>query len=98
MLAARLADGSLLLAIVLLISFEAALLAWLWYRRRTGLAPRGYLGNLVSGAALMMAVRAASLDQSSTAVAGWLLAALAAHAADLFVRWQRPGRRAGPTA
>ena len=59
MLAARFADGSLLLAIVALIALEAAALVWLWYRRGTGLAPREYLGNLVSGGLLMMAVRAA---------------------------------------
>ena len=60
MLAARFADGSLLLAIVALIALEAAALVWLWYRRGTGLAPREYLGNLVSGGLLMMAVRAAA--------------------------------------
>ena len=90
MLAARFADGSLLLAIVALIALEAAALVWLWYRRGTGLAPREYLGNLVSGGLLMMAVRAALLDQSWMIVAMWLLGALSAHLLDVLLRWRWP--------
>ena len=90
MLAARFADGSLLLAIVALIALEAAVLSWLWYRRRTGLALSEYLGNLVSGGFLMMAVRAALLDQSWMLVAMWLLGALGAHMLDVLLRWRWP--------
>jgi hypothetical protein len=90
MLAASFADGSLLLAIVALIALEAAALLWLWYRRSTGLAPRDYLGNLVSGGLLMMAVRAALLDQSWMIVAMWLLGALSAHMLDVLLRWRWP--------
>jgi hypothetical protein len=93
MLAARLADGSLLLAIVALIALEAAALLWLWSRRGTGLAPREYLGNLVSGGLLMMAVRAALLDQAWVRVAMWLLGALVAHVIDVLLRWRRPAGR-----
>lgn len=92
MLAARFADGTLLLGIVLLIAVEAALLLYLWYARGIGLAPRAWVGNLVSGALLMMAVRAALLDQPWILVAFWLLAALFAHLLDGFARWgARPG-------
>lgn len=93
MLAARLADGSLLLAIVALIALEASALLWLWYRRGAGLAPREYLGNLVSGGLLMMAVRAALLDQPWVLVAMWLLGALFAHVIDMLLRWRRPAGR-----
>jgi hypothetical protein len=93
MLAARLADGSLLLAIVALIALEAAALLWLWHRRGTGLAPRECLGNLVSGGLLMMAVRAALLDQPWGLVATWLLGALFAHVIDVLLRWRRPAGR-----
>ena len=72
MLAARFADGSLLLGIVALIIAEAVLLLYLWYVRGIGLAPRAWAGNLVSGALLMMAVRAALLDQPWILVAFWL--------------------------
>jgi hypothetical protein len=92
-LAARFADGSLLLGIVALIIAEAVLLLYLWYVRGIGLAPRAWAGNLVSGALLMMAVRAALLDQPWILVAFWLLAALFAHLLDAFVRW---GVRPGP--
>ena len=92
MLAARFADGTLLLGIVLLIAVEAALLLYLWYARGIGLAPRAWVGNLVSGALLMMAVRAALLDQPWILVAFWLLFALFAHLLDGFARWGvRPG-------
>jgi hypothetical protein len=93
MLAARLADGSLLLAIVALIALEASALLWLWYRRGAGLPPREYLGNLVSGGLLMMAVRAALLDQPWVLVAMWLLGALFAHVIDMLLRWRRPAGR-----
>lgn len=92
MLAERFADGSLLLAIVALIAIEALLLLWLWRSRRRGLAPREHLGHLVSGALLMMAVRAALLAQPWTTVALWLLGALSAHLVDLSLRWRRGPR------
>ena len=91
MLAARFADGSLLLGIVALIGVEALLLLYLWYARGMGLAPRVWVGNLVSGALLMMAVRSALLDQPWILVAFWLLFALFAHLLDVFARWgERP--------
>ncbi|NBU24711.1 MAG: hypothetical protein EBS39_03640 [Gammaproteobacteria bacterium] len=93
MLAARFADGSLLLGIVALIGAEALLLLYLWYARGVGLAPRAWVGNLVSGALLMMAVRSALLDQPWILVAFWLLSALFAHLLDAFARW---GARPAP--
>ncbi len=93
-IAAALADGSLLLLILALVALEALLLAWLWHRRGVGVAPRQVLGNLVSGACLMLAVRAAILDAPWMQIAGWLLASLLAHLADLVLRWQRRDPRA----
>lgn len=88
-LAARFADGSVLLAIVALIGLEAVCLWLLWRQRHFALRPSEWLGNLVSGALLMMAVRAALLAQSWSAIASWLLLALIAHLADLWLRWRR---------
>lgn len=88
-LAAAFDNGSLLLAIVVLIALEGLGLYWLEQRGRSPLRLREVLGNLVSGAALMLAVRAALLDQSWTVVATWLLCALLAHVTDLLVRWRR---------
>jgi len=88
-LAAAFDNGSLLLAIVVLIALEGLGIYWLEQRGRSPLRLREVLGNLVSGAALMLAVRAALLDQSWTVVAAWLLCALLAHVTDLLVRWRR---------
>lgn len=88
-LAARFADGSVLSWVLLLILIEALLLWGLWRRGRSAMPPREWLGNLLSGAMLMLAVRAALLDHAWTAIAGWLLLALAAHVADLWIRWRR---------
>jgi hypothetical protein len=93
-LAAAFADGSLLALIALLVFFEAILLIWLWRSRGVGVAPRELLGNLVSGACLMLAVRAALLDAPWQQVAAWLLSSLLAHLADLALRWRRRARSA----
>lgn len=90
-LAVGFGDGSLLLGIVVLIALEGLFIAWLGRRGRSPLRLREVLGNLVSGAALMLAVRAALLDEPWTNVAAWLLFALLAHLTDLLVRWRRAG-------
>jgi hypothetical protein len=98
-LAAAFADGTLLALIALLVLCEAILLIWLWRSRGVGIAPRELLGNLVSGACLMLAVRAALLDAPWRQVAAWLLASLLAHLTDLALRWRRRGRSAaGPSS
>ena len=87
-LAALFADGSVLLWIVALVGVEAAVLAWLWYRRQVGFAPSMLWGQLCSGACLMLAVRAAILDHPWTQIALWLFAALIAHIVDLALRFR----------
>lgn len=93
-----LADGRLLDVVVALMVVEAGVL--LWWRARTGggLPASGVLCVLASGICLMLAVRAALTGAGTATVALWLLAALAAHVADLAVRWQRPSRGRGPSA
>ncbi len=90
-LAAGFGNGSLLLGIVVLIALEGLVIHWLERRGRSRLRLREVLGNLVSGAALMLAVRAAMLDEPWPVVAAWLLFALLAHMTDLFVRWRQGG-------
>jgi len=90
-LAVGFGDGSLLLGIVVLIALEGLFIAWLERRGRSPLRLREVLGNLVSGAALMLAVRAALRDEPWTNFAAWLLFALLAHLTDLLVRWRRAG-------
>lgn len=72
----------------------AETLALLAYHRLTGrgLSPRDCLPNLAAGLCLMLAARAALAPEPGWPVAGWLLAAGAAHASDLARRWaRRPG-------
>jgi hypothetical protein len=85
------ASGRIIDGILLLVAVEALVLAWL--SRRSGLPLPGLLATLASGAALMLALRAALTGAGWMSVAFWLLAGLVAHGADLGLRL-----RAGATA
>lgn len=84
-------SGRVVDLILLLVLLEAVLLAL--YRRRSGRGPafRRLLPNLLSGAALLLAVRLALVQSQWTWVATALLLALVAHLADLRQRWRDPG-------
>lgn len=81
-----LADGRLVEAILLLVLAEAILLALLLRRppARRRLAP--LLATLASGAALLLALRAALVGAGAVWIAAFLLAALVAHIVDLRLR------------
>jgi hypothetical protein len=81
-------NGSLPRLIAGLVVLEAILLVWLWRARGLGIAPRAVLGNLVSGACLMLAVGAALADAPWWDVAILLILSLVAHVADLALRWR----------
>lgn len=74
--------------LLLFVLLEAVLLYVLQRRTGRGLAPRAILSVLLPGACLMLALRAALADQGGMVLAGWLLAALVAHLADLATRWR----------
>ena len=102
-MAALFASGRIVDAILALVALEAvALLVW---RRMRGHGPSAsaLLVNLASGAALMLAVRAALTGAAWTVVALFLLGlvALVAHGADLALRLRDTaaslGRRRGIT-
>ncbi|SFL27197.1 hypothetical protein [Methylobacterium pseudosasicola] len=78
------ASGRIVDAILALVAAEALLLAWL--AGRWGMARAPLLANLASGAALMLALRAALVGSGWAVVAGWMLAGLAAHLVDLTLR------------
>ncbi|SDO34326.1 hypothetical protein SAMN05216360_12017 [Methylobacterium phyllostachyos] len=80
------ASGRIIDAILLLVAGEALVLAWIG--RRKGLPLPSLLANLASGAALMLALRAALVGAGWIAVAGWMLAGLVAHLADLNLRFR----------
>jgi hypothetical protein len=87
-LAAGFSDGRIPLLIFVLVLFEAALLVLLWRHRGVGIAPRAILGNLASGAFLMLAVAAALRDAPWWSVAALLSLSLIAHLFDLALRWR----------
>ncbi len=80
------ASGRIVDIILALVALEVvALLVWRW-RRGRGPSPIALIGNLASGASLMLAVRAALTGADWTVVAGFLLASLVAHLADVWLR------------
>ncbi len=84
-------NGSLPRLIAGLVVLEAIVLVWLWRARGLGIAPRAVLGNLVSGACLMLAVAAALADAPWWDVAILLVLSLVGHVADLALRWRGGG-------
>jgi hypothetical protein len=88
------ASGRIVDLILLGVAVEAGLLILM--RNRLGGRAAPLLATLASGAALMLALRAGLIGAPWPAVAGWLLAGLFAHAADLALRARGAGRRRGP--
>ncbi len=82
------ASGHIVDLILLLVLLEAILLA-VWHRRTgRGIAPAALAGILCSGAALLLALRAALVGAWWGWVAAALLASLLAHLFDLRSRWR----------
>lgn len=88
-LAAGFAEGSIPAAIAVFVVVEAVLLIWLWRTRGIGVAPRAILGNLASGAFLMLALAAALRDAPWWDIAILLSLSFVAHLVDLALRWRR---------
>lgn len=90
-------DAGVVDLILLLVALEAvALLAWRGFRGG-GLAPADFLFNLLAGAALMLALRAALAGAGQAWIGAALALAFVLHAADLWRRWRssRAGCGAG---
>ena len=73
-----------------LVALEAVLLIALRAFAGRGPAPLSFLGNLLSGAFLLLALRNALSGGSLLTIWLCLIGALIAHVADLFVRWETP--------
>jgi hypothetical protein len=81
-------DAGVVDFILLLVALEVlALFGWRWLRGG-GIAPADFLFNLLAGAALMLALRAALTGAGSAWIGAALALALVMHAADLWRRWQ----------
>lgn len=82
------ASGRIVDAILALIVVEAMLLTVLHRRFGVGMPPTDLAGYLVSGAALLLALRSALVGSPWTTTASWLAVALVAHLVDLVRRWR----------
>ncbi len=87
------ASGRVVDLILLLMLAEGAVLAFLHARGRIALSPWQLLPNLLAGAALLMALRAALTQAGVASCSAWLLLGLGGHLLDLAARGRRP--RAG---
>lgn len=81
-------SGRLIELILLLVAFEALALSLLHRLTGKGIAPRELIGLLAAGVCLLLALRAALTDSGWMQVGLWLTLALAAHLADLAMRWR----------
>lgn len=85
---AALISGGLVEAILALVALEGALLAVVLRRSGRAAALPGLLATLLSGAALLLALRAALIGAGAVWIGAWLAAALAAHLLDLWLRFR----------
>ena len=83
--------------ILILVAFEAIGVLALRQMRGVGPAPLAFLFNLASGSGLLFALRNALAGASTVMIAGGLVFALAAHLAELQLRWNT-GRARGAQA
>lgn len=88
-MSALFASGRIIDLILLLTAAEAGVLVVHHRATGRGIAPSGFLCNLLSGVCLMLAVRAALVSAWWGWVAAFLLAAGLAHLADLRRLWRR---------
>lgn len=81
------ASGRIVDLILVLVAVELVVFGHIKARRGSGIAWRALLPNLLAGAALLLALRAAITGATWPWIAAWLAAAGLAHVADLRVRW-----------
>ncbi|BAU93950.1 hypothetical protein MPPM_5345 [Methylorubrum populi] len=96
MLASLFESGRIIDVILVLVAVEALVLLGVRLRWGRGPAPLALLSNLASGAALMLALRAALTGAPWPNLAAWLVVALVAHLAELAVRFRRSASAPAP--
>ena len=82
-------SGGLVDTIIGITLLEVAFLLLHHHRTKRGLAPRNYLLNVLSGLSLMLALRCCLAGSAWFFIAAWLVAAGAAHVADIAMRIQQ---------
>lgn len=83
------ATGQIADVVLALMVLEGIALTALYRAKGIGMTPRAVWTNLAAGAALFLALRSALVGAHWHVTAGFLVAGLLAHAADLAVRWQK---------
>lgn len=81
--------GRVIDLILLLMVAEAIALGVFHYMTGKGIAPSRLLPNLLAGAFLMLALRAALTGAGNHVIGGWLALGLVGHLVDLGLRWPR---------
>jgi hypothetical protein len=81
------ATGHIVYFILAFMLLEAVVSLALNRHWRLGTVPAAVIFNLGSGAALLMALRAALMQAAWPMIAAWLLVALAGHVGEVSVRW-----------
>lgn len=82
------ASGRIADAILILMVVEGVALTLMFRASGRGPDPVRVWSNLLPGAALVLALRSALSGDGWQLIALWLTAGLAAHAADLYLRWR----------
>ena len=90
-MAELIASGRVVDLILVLMALEALALTLFWARTARGLRPLLLVVNLAGGASLLLALRAALTGAGSVTIGSFLVLALAAHLADLALRWRGRG-------
>jgi hypothetical protein len=80
------ANGHVIDAILALMVLQFALLCFLRIVIAKASPPLGFLPTMLAGAGLLLALRAALTGAAWPMIAAWLLAGLAAHLFDLYLR------------
>ncbi len=86
-------SGRVIDLIVALMTVEAVALTVLYRMTGRGIAPARLWPNLLAGAFLMLALRAALTGASAAAIGSWLFLGLLAHLVDLAWRWPADAAR-----
>lgn len=82
------ASGRVVDLILALMALQMLVL-WAWNERTgRGIAPRDFLPHFASGAALVLALRAALVGDPWWVVGAWLAASLVAHVIEIARRWR----------
>jgi len=82
-------SGRIVDLILFVVVLESVVIGYIRARHRSGIEWRALLPNLLAGAALLLALRAAITDAAWPWISTWLAVAGLAHVADLRTRWNR---------